>query len=92
MPSSIGPFTPIYAGHTNDLHINTASASTQLSSPSGLPTHRITGLRVLSCRLHARLYVAHVETTDLLLSLRLPLPVNPANRINSLARSSKRTL
>ena len=92
MPGSIN-LSLLYAGHTNDLHINTACGPPRnFRHASTCPRidRSASGLILLTPRTFNT--SSHACATDLLVSLRLPFRVNLANRINSLARSSKRTL
>ncbi len=92
MPGSMN-LSLLYAGHANDLHIKTACGpprSFRHASTCPRIDHQASGLILLTPRTFNT--PSHAFATDLLVSLRLPFTVNLANRINSLARSSKRTL
>ena len=92
MPGSMN-LSLLYAGHANDLHIKTACGPPRnFRHASTCPRidHQASGLILLTPRTFNT--PSHAFATDLLVSLRLPFTVNLANRINSLARSSKRTL
>ncbi len=92
MPGSMN-LSLLYAGHANDLHIKTACGPPRnFRHASTCPRidHQASGLILLTPRTFNT--PSHAYATDLLVSLRLPFTVNLANRINSLARSSKRTL
>ena len=92
MPGSMN-LSLLYAGHANDLHIKTACGPPRnFRHASTCPRidHQASGLILLTPRTFNT--PSHACATDLLVSLRLPFTVNLANRINSLARSSKRTL
>ena len=93
MPGSIN-LSLLYAGHTNDLHINTACGPPRAfrhASTCPRIDHQASGLILLTPRTF--------NTPSHALLLRtcwfpcgFPLRLTFANRINSLARSSKRTL
>ena len=92
MPGSMN-LSLLYAGHGNDLHIKTPCGPPRnFRHASTCPRidHQASGLILLTPRTFNT--PSHAFATDLLVSLRLPFTVNLANRINSLARSSKRTL
>jgi hypothetical protein len=92
MPGSMN-LSLLYAGHANDLHIKTACGPPRnFRHASTCPRidHQASGLILLTPRTFNT--PSHAHATDLFVSLRLPFTVNLANRINSLARSSKRTL
>lgn len=93
MPGSIN-LSLLYVGHTNDLHINTACGpprNFRHASTCQRIDHPASGLILLTPRTF--------NTSSHALLLRtcwfpygFPLRLTFANRINSLARSSKRTL
>ena len=93
MPGSIN-LSLLYAGHTNDLHINTACGppcNFRHTSTCPRIDHPASGLILLTPRTF--------NTSSHTLRLRtcwfpfgFPFGLTFANRINSLARSSKRTL
>ena len=92
MPGSMN-LSLLYAGHANDLHIKTACGPPRnFRHASTCPRidHPASGLILLTPSIFNT--PSHAFATDLLVSLRLPFTVNLANRINSLARYSKRTL
>ena len=93
MPSSID-LSPLYTGHANDLHINTAYGPPRnFRHASTCPRidHWASGLILQTTRTFNT--PSHAKATDLLVSLRLPIfRLTFACRINSLARSSKRKL
>ena len=83
----------LYPSHANDLHINTACGPPRTfrhaSTCSGID-HQVSGRIPLTPRTIGT--PIHACATIVSLSLRLPLTVNLANGIHSLARSSKRKL
>ena len=92
MPGSMN-LSLLYAGHANDLHIKTACGPPRTfrhASTCPRIDHQASGLILQTPRTFNT--SSHAKATDLLVSLRLPFSVNLAYRINSLARSSKRTL
>jgi hypothetical protein len=93
MPGSMN-LSLLYAGHANDLHIKTACGPPRAfrhASTCPRIDHQASGLILLTPRTfntpsHSLAAYGHVGFPS------APLAVNLANRINSLARSSKRTL
>ena len=94
MPGSIN-LSLLYAGHTNDLYIKTACGPPRnFRHASTCPriVRQASGLVLLTPRTFNT--PPHgTKPTDMLVSLRLPqFELTFANRTNSLARSSKRTI